>query len=275
VNLSLDVLKNAQFTGIYDDTIVQLSDGYYEGEPFVEGAASRPTVTLIEPYAFGDLDGDGTEDASLLLVESSGGSGSFVYLAAMLNQDGQPVNAATHFLSDRARPQAMTIAGGIITIDMVAHGPEDPMCCPSLRVIETYQLQGEALSLLSREEKATTDLSDLVDVTWKWMGLVVPDGQSEINVRNCDDYLLEFADDGTYTIKADCNRGFGDFSVDGDAMTIAPPALTRAACPPGSLDQRYLEFLGLVESYTVQDTRLLLKLQADSPSMQFAKHVSK
>ena len=107
--LTAEELKNAEYQGIYQEPI-QLTDGTYEGEPFVEGGASRPTVTFIEPnagpMAWGDLNGDGVDDAVVLLVENSGGSGSFVYMAAVLNQGGKPENVDTVLLGDRAQVQS-------------------------------------------------------------------------------------------------------------------------------------------------------------------------
>ncbi len=132
-------LKNGVYEGIYAEP-VQLADGKFEGEPFVEGGASRPTVTFVN-HAFGDLNGDGATDAAVALVENSGGSGVFWYLAAMINQDGKPVNVATHFLGDRWQVQSMVITDGEIVLDAVTHGPEDPMCCPSVEKSLTFVFQ--------------------------------------------------------------------------------------------------------------------------------------
>jgi hypothetical protein len=142
--LTVEQLKNAEYQGIYQEPI-QLTDGTYEGEPFVEGGASRPTVTFIEPYAFGDLNGDGVDDAVVLLVESSGGSGSFVYMAAVLNQGGKPENVDTVLLGDRAQVQSLTITDGQINVTLVTHGPDDPMCCPTQEAGQTYELQENKL----------------------------------------------------------------------------------------------------------------------------------
>jgi hypothetical protein len=142
--LTAESLKNAEYQGIYDGP-VNLTEGKYEGEPFVEGGASRPLVVFVEPYAFGDLDGDGVYDAAVLLVENSGGSGSFVYLAAVLNQNGKAVNEATTLLGDRAQVEELAIDEGKIDVKMLTHGPEDPMCCPSQESSETYTLVGDEL----------------------------------------------------------------------------------------------------------------------------------
>jgi hypothetical protein len=142
--LTEESLKNAEYQGIYPDA-VKLTEGQYEGQPFVEGGASRPTVVFTEPFALGDLDGDGVEDAAVLLVEDSGGSGSFVYLAAVLNRDGQPENVATTLLGDRAQVEELSIDSGQIGVKMLTHGPDDPMCCPSQESQATYTLEGSEL----------------------------------------------------------------------------------------------------------------------------------
>jgi hypothetical protein len=138
--LSLDGLRNATYQGIYDQAVT-LTGGKYEGEPFQEGGASRPTVVLADPFtAFGDLNGDGIEDAAVILVENSGGSGSFLYLTAVINQNGKPVNVATTLLGDRVQPESISIQGGEIVFQGATHAPDDPMCCPSLKTTIKYHL---------------------------------------------------------------------------------------------------------------------------------------
>jgi LysM repeat protein len=143
--LTPDALRNATYQGIYDEP-VQLADGKYEGEPFVEGGASRPTVVFADPFtAFGDLNGDGIEDAAVILAENSGGSGVFIYLAAVVDQDGMPVNAATRLLGDRVEIKSLTIDNGQIVIAMLTQGPDDPFCCPTLEVTLPFRLEGDQL----------------------------------------------------------------------------------------------------------------------------------
>lgn len=146
IPLSEAMLKNAAYQGIYTQT-VQLTDGTYTGPPSVEGAASRPTINFTGVYAFGDLSADGAEDAAVILVENSGGTGSFIYLAAVLNQQGKPVNVSTLLLGDRIQVQSMTIDGGQIIVQLKQQGPNDPLCCPTQEVENTYGLQGNRLIL--------------------------------------------------------------------------------------------------------------------------------
>ena len=116
--LTLNDLRNGAYQGIYEQP-VQLSDGEYAGEPFVEGGASRPTVTLVDMFnSWGDLNGDGIQDAAVILAENSGGSGVFIYLAAVTDQEGKPVNVATQLLGDRVDLKSLS-KPHIITFELV------------------------------------------------------------------------------------------------------------------------------------------------------------
>lgn len=104
-----DPLANATYEGIYEYP-VRLEGGRYEGEPFQSGAASRPTVVLLEePRANGDLDGDGLDEGVALLAESSGGSGIFVYLAVVDRQGEEPRSLATRLLGDRIQVTSLAV----------------------------------------------------------------------------------------------------------------------------------------------------------------------
>ncbi len=143
--LTEESLRNAKYQGIgvYPEA-VKLTNGKFEGY-FIAGGSSRSTVVFVEPCAFWDLDGDGEDDAAVLLVENAGGSGVFVYLAAVLNQGGKPVNVATMLLGDKAQVEELAIEAGQINVKMLTHSPGDPVCCPSQESLETYTLEGGEL----------------------------------------------------------------------------------------------------------------------------------
>jgi hypothetical protein len=200
--LTVETLKNAAYRDIYAE-VVQLADGLYEGEPFVEGGASRPTVTFTDAYAFGDLNGDGVDDAAVVLVESSGGSGSFYYLSVILDQGGKPENVATQLIGDRAQVQSVSVDGAEITVNAVAHGPDDPMCCPTQEVTLTYRFAGEQLVKVSEETAAAE--ADIIDITWQWTELIETEPASQSVVPDPERYTLLFRSDGSLQIQADCN----------------------------------------------------------------------
>jgi hypothetical protein len=148
--LTVDSLKNARYHGIgvYPEG-VKLTDGQFEGY-YVVGGSLRSSVVFVEPCAFWDLDGDGLDDAAVFLKENTGGSGIFVYLAAVLNQNGKPVNVATTRLSSPAQIEGLAVEGGQITVRMLNHSPGDPMCCPSEVTKVGYALEGGDLIPLGK-----------------------------------------------------------------------------------------------------------------------------
>ncbi|MCL4833371.1 MAG: META domain-containing protein [Caldilineaceae bacterium] len=145
-------LTNGTYPGIYDEQ-VQLTDGAFAGEPFVAGGASRPTVTLVpDTTALGDLNGDGLADGVAVLVDDSGGSGTFVYLAARLAEKNASAMGVTLLLGDRVRVESMAIVNGQIEVVAATFTDSDPMCCPSLRTRFLFALEQGALVELSAEK---------------------------------------------------------------------------------------------------------------------------
>ncbi len=77
-------LTGATYTGIEDQGPITLSGGEWEGQPLIEGGASAPAFRLSERfYLTGDLDQEGANEAVAHLTYSSGGTGTFGYLAVM------------------------------------------------------------------------------------------------------------------------------------------------------------------------------------------------
>jgi hypothetical protein len=139
------VLGNLEYQSEFTQSgVAPLHDGVYS-EPAAPGSASETVVHLTDSIATGDLDGDGTPDAAVVLATDTGGSGVFMDLAAVVVVDGMPFNVAIALLGDRAQINSLSIRDGEIVVDMITQGPNDPMCCPTLRVVETYELRGNEL----------------------------------------------------------------------------------------------------------------------------------
>jgi len=157
--LTLKALKNAEYK--HQDAasgVAKLTDGVYK-ERFTEeqGSEREMVIELIpESTAFGDLDGDGVDDAAVLLMEYGGGSGIFISLSAVINDKGAPKPVATVSLGDRTKITSVVIKSREIILTMVTHGPNDAMCCPTLKVTQKYTLQGGKLVELSGEDKGNT-----------------------------------------------------------------------------------------------------------------------
>jgi hypothetical protein len=71
-------------------------------------------------------------------------------LAPVLNQNGTPLNTVIRELGERVQLKSLSIVEGKVVLDMLTHGAGDPMCCPTVEVIETYQVQRQQLALISR-----------------------------------------------------------------------------------------------------------------------------
>jgi len=144
--LTVDTLKNVEYRSDWpSEGVARLTDGQYQ-EEIVPGAASKVIVALYpDMYAFGDLNGDGLDDAAVFLAASGGGSGTFITLEAVVNDQGTPQHIASADLGDRTQIKAVTIKDGKIIVDMIVHSPDDPMCCPTQHLVQTYTLQEQQL----------------------------------------------------------------------------------------------------------------------------------
>jgi len=129
--LTLNQLRNGSYTSL-DWGEFQLTDGvFYRTPPTAQESRDAYTTRMLDPVFYGDINGDGVEDAVVFLVTQSGGTGNFVEMAAVLNLNGQPENVATLSLGDRVVVEAGSVLDGVIHLQMRVHGPNDGMCCPS------------------------------------------------------------------------------------------------------------------------------------------------
>jgi hypothetical protein len=112
-----------------------------EGKSVIEvvpGAASQTVVEVSGAPVIGDLDHDGLADAALLLVETTGGSGTFYHVAAAFNHDGQFVGTPAVLLGDRIVPQHLSIRYGVVIIDYLDRRPGEAMATPPSQEASKY-----------------------------------------------------------------------------------------------------------------------------------------
>ena len=83
-------------------------------------------------------------------------------------------------------------------------------------------------------------------------------------------YTVAFTNDGNLSVRFDCNRGRGSWILTGpNEVRFGPLALTRAACPPGSLHDHFIKQWPNVRAYALKDGHLFLSLVADGGSYEF------
>jgi hypothetical protein len=112
---------------------------------FTRKNPDNPLFVSIVKIALGPLSNHRTKDAAVIYDYNTGGSGFFMMLCAVINDQGKPKQIATTDLGDRVKINSLSIQAGKIVIDMVVHGPKDPACCPTVKKIATYRLVGNKL----------------------------------------------------------------------------------------------------------------------------------
>jgi len=119
--------RNATYT--VDGRQIPLHNGRSEAQVSPGFAAKAVTAVYGEP-AFGDLDGDGDEDAVLLIVHDPGGSGTFYYIAASISENGRYRGTEAVLLGDRISPRRIEIQNGVVVVEYADRRPDEPMAAP-------------------------------------------------------------------------------------------------------------------------------------------------
>ena len=94
-------LRNAEYQLGFTDalTVVQLTDGQYETG--TAGSADHITVTMTDYIVKDSFNGSGYTQYAVLVAESYGGSGTFVFLAVYEDENGTPKFVTSRFVDDR------------------------------------------------------------------------------------------------------------------------------------------------------------------------------
>ena len=74
------------------------------------------------------------------------------------------------------------------------------------------------------------DPENITGEVWKWHQTLYNNDQKSVP-SDPSHYTVTFNPNGTLNIRADCNRGGGAFSTDGDRISIEVTHTTRAMCP--------------------------------------------
>jgi heat shock protein HslJ len=254
--ITAEELANAYYLGIYDEP-VRLSDGEYVGQPFVAGGAARPRVLLIPRFSLaGDLTGDGNEEAVVLLAESSGGSGTFDYIAVMSRSGNDVVNIGTAALGDRVQIRDASLEDGRVRIDVVQGGPKDAACCPTQKATRSWAIENDQLVEVETEVEGPLSGNDLEGVEWVLVSL----GEGEDTPAEPE---LTLVFDGERVAgHSGCNRYMGGVTVgDGNnELEFGPLAGTMMACPPDLMDleRKYLKALAGARRFSFLVGQLVL-----------------
>ncbi len=112
--------------------------------------------------------------------------------------------------------------------------------------------------------------SGIIGVVWKLVQIQERNGRTT-SIYEPEKYTLELLPDGKVRIRADCNRGFGSYTMKGREISFHKTAYTRAACPPDSLFDVYTRNLEQANSYVVEGDTLHITYSIDAGTMKFSK----
>ena len=154
-SLTAEALDNATYqpvaTEAFGNSPVQLTNGSYSSIWDEDGYEQPVAITqgANTPYAFGDLNGDGADDAAGIALESTTGTahGISIVLAVYVNDGGTPKPAVTVGLPMGEVTQ-LTIKAGVVTVLGKRMGPNDAFCCPSQPVTEQFILESSTNQLV-------------------------------------------------------------------------------------------------------------------------------
>ncbi len=219
-------LANAVYRGI-EDHPVRLQNKLWQGEPFVAGGASRPRVGLVEDFQLtGDVNDDGVDEAVVILWQSSGGSGTYLFLAVMGRADSDIVNLATAPIGDRVQIRSGRIDDGKIELDLVQQGPGDAACCPSRIVIRSWTIGARGLTESPVRVSGALTPADIGNREWILSRFARGEAAPE-----SPEITLTYRQ-GQFMGHSGCNRYFGQVKagqMPGD-LVVGPIAGTRMAC---------------------------------------------
>jgi hypothetical protein len=148
---------------------VLLSDGKYEGG----SGADYLLVQLLPQAAFGDFNGDGWEDAALLISEYTGGTGTFVSISVMIANDTGYIQLTPIHIDDRPLINSLTVQDGNVVLDAVVHGVADSMADPTKAVVETFSVIGTNLVL--------TRVDSTISGAYRTISISGPTAGQEVN----------------------------------------------------------------------------------------------
>ena len=246
---------NMAYSGIYD-VPVRLVNGVYEGEPYVPGGASRPRVELLT-----GLYASSGSNMFVLLGESSGGTGSNLYLAAISTDGG---NIGTDLIGDRVDVISLHSEGSRVVLDYVTAGPGEAACCPSLRITRMYGIRDGELVELSRQEHGSISLASLSGTQWRLLALDRDTPLPE------DISITAGFDDTRVSGSAGCNRYFAPASATTPYdLSVGPAGATRMACPQPVMqaESRFLNALQKATQFSFRLGRLAIGYRdGDTPA---------
>ena len=241
---------------------LRMRGGRWEGPAAAPGSASVPRAQVhTDLVARGDLDGDGAEEAVVLLEHDPGGSGTFLHLAVLTRREGRTVMLASHLVGDRVQVRGLALRGREIVLEVVRAGAQDASCCPGELATLSWTVQRRRLvpTAGASPTRANGRLTPATLAGTRWALSHWTAAEAATPPRPIE---IQFEGE-RLTGNAGCNRFFATVSAEGDlpgSLRVSPPGLTRMACEPEAMqaEARFLAALGATNGFGYRLGRLVL-----------------
>ena len=255
--LGLTRLQNSAYSGFADiEGPVTLEAGHWEGEPPLPGGASIPRVDFLgDLVARGDLDGDGKDEAAVMLTSHFGGTGVYHYVAVVGQEGAENRNLDTRLVGDRVQLRGMRIEEGRLVLDLVRAGPGDAGCCPTEVATLQYRLQdGKLTEPVQVGASTRLSLEALAGANWRLAAWKFGEpAQGRLTLAYAENRLHGHAGCNQYSapVQATDDRG---------TIEVGQELSTRMECGPEVMahEQRFLGLLPRVNRFWFHAGQLAL-----------------
>lgn len=262
--------KNATY--MIEGKTVKLVNGTQE-EPLAPGSATKLVTQYFGNEAFGDLNGDGREDAVFLVTQNSGGSGTFFYVLAALNKEEGYFGSQAILLGDRIAPQTTEIKDGVVSVNYADRAPSESFAvAPS--VGKTLRLKFDQVDMQfgiiadNFEGEADPATMSLTMKKWSWVTTNYSD-DSTFKPKKDNTFSLTFLPDNTFTGTTDCNTVTGKYMVSKEKISLTLNESTKKFCE-GSQEDDFTKILSELASYHFTSKgELIFDLTFDSGTATF------
>ena len=131
---------------------ITVKDGEFSKEEQQEGYVDRYQFNVYD-IAFGDLDRDRSDEATVLTICNTGGTGNFSEGYVFSMKHGKPALVTRIPGGDRAYGglRRTRVENGLLVVESNDVGPEGGACCPQVIVTTTYRVSGGRIAKVGKE----------------------------------------------------------------------------------------------------------------------------
>jgi len=156
------------------------------------------------------------------------------------------------------------------TLAMCPEGSMVPEMSAIFDAPVTYAISGGTLTLTHADGTVDTYIDNeprLTGTVWQWLGTTT--ATEPITVADSSRYTVEFLEDGTAAIKADCNQVVANYTAEEGVLSIMPGPMTLAACPEDSQADQFMQQLSNAAIFFFQGSDLFIDQFASAGTMRF------